>query len=71
MPQFRYIGNAPPMANGKYKYRVRSVGFEIEFSPGEIFEVPDSEAWAVKCLRGQMEYDWDTKGQIKSYEEIV
>ena len=71
MAQFRYIGKAPPMANGKYKYRVRSAGFEVEFDDGATFEIPDTETWVLKCIRGQMEYDLDTGGQIKSYEEIV
>jgi hypothetical protein len=71
MPQFRYIGNAPPMASGKYKYRVRQAGFEIEFSPGETFTIPETEPFVLKCIRGQMEYDWDTRGQIQAYEEIV
>jgi len=71
MAQFRYIGKAPPMANGKYRYRVKQANFQVEFDPDEIFEIPDSETFVLKCIRGQMEYDWSDRGQIKAYEEIV
>ncbi len=71
MAQFKYIGKAPPMASGKYKYRVRQVAFEIEFDPEEVFTIPDTEPLVLKFIRGQMEYDWDTQAQIKAYEEIV
>jgi len=71
MAQFKYIGKAPPMASGKYKYRVRAVNFEIEFAPDEVFTIPDTETWVLKCIRGHREYDWDTKAQIPSYEEII
>jgi len=71
MAQFRYIGKAPPMTDGKYRYRVRQVGFEVEFEPDEIFTIPDNQTFVLKCIRGMMEYDWSTRGQIKAYEEIV
>jgi hypothetical protein len=72
MPTFRYIGKAPALPNGNLKFRVRQVGFEIEFPRDDPFEIPDTpeNAFVLKCIRGQMEYDWDTKGQIKAYEEI-
>jgi hypothetical protein len=75
MPTFRYIGNAPALPNGNLKYRVKQVGFEIEFPRDDPFEIPDDgtpqRAFVLKCIRGAMEYDWDTHGQIPQYEEIV
>lgn len=75
MPQFRYIGNAPALPNGNLKFRVRQVGFEIEHPRDTPFEIPDDgtpqRAFVLKCIRGHREYDWDTHGQIKAYEEIV
>jgi len=75
MAIFKYIGNAPALPNGNLKYRVRQVGFEVEFLRDSPFEIIDDgspqRAFVLKCIRGQMEYDWDTRGQIKSYEEIV
>lgn len=71
MAQFKYIGKAPPMVNGKYRFRVRQVNFQVEFEPNEVFTIPDSETFVLKCIRGMMEYDWDTRGQIQAYEEIT
>lgn len=75
MPQFTYIGKAPALPNGNMKYRVRQVGFEIEFPRDAPFDIPEDgtpqRALVLKYIRGQMEYDWDTHGQIKAYEETV
>jgi len=75
MPNFRYIGKAPALPNGNLRYRVRQVNFEVEFPRDSSFEILDDgtpqKAFVLKCIRGQHEYDWDTKGQIKAYEELV
>jgi len=71
MANFRYIGKAQPKANGKYTYRVRSCNFSIEFLPDEVFSISDTETRVLQYIRGQMEYDWDTRGQIKAYEEVL
>jgi len=75
MPNFKYIGKAPARPDGTLMYRVRQVGFQVEFPREDPFEILDDgtpqRAFVLKCIRGQVEYDWETREQIKSYEEIV
>jgi hypothetical protein len=75
MPMFRYIGKAPARPDGTMMFRVKAARFEIVFPRDAPFEIPDdgtpARAFVLKCIRGHHEYDWDTKGQIKAYEEIV
>jgi hypothetical protein len=54
-------------------YRVKQAGFSVTFQRDDPFEIADTpeNAFVLKCIRGAMEYDWDTGGQIKQYEEIV
>ena len=72
---FRYIGKAPAMPNGNLIFRVPQVKFEVEFPRDDPFDIVDDgtpqRQFVLKCIRGAREYDWDTGGQIKQYEEIV
>jgi len=67
MAQFRYIGSAPPRPDGTYTFRVRSKNFSVTFNDGETFEVPDSEEFVLKCIRGILDFDTQTN----SYEEVL
>lgn len=75
MANFKYIGKAPARPDGSLMYRVRQVGFQVVFQRDDPFEILDDgspqRAFVLKCIRGQREYDWDTRGQIKAYEEIL
>jgi hypothetical protein len=64
---FRYVGSAPPRADGTYEFRVRSKKFSVTFQPNQIFEIPDDQTFVLKCIRGHL--DWSTK-QL-AYEEVV
>lgn len=67
MARFRYVGSAPPRADGTYLFRVKASHFEISFHPDEVFEIPDTETFVLKCIRGHL--DWMTK-QL-AYEEVA
>lgn len=67
MALFRYIGPAPPRADGTYVFRVPQKQFQVVFHPDEIFEIPDTETFVLKCIRGHI--DWATKQ--KAYEEVI
>lgn len=72
---FRYIGKAPALPNGNLIFRVPQVKFQIEFPRDEPFQIVDDgtpqRKFVLKCIRGAREYEWDTGGQIKQYEEIT
>ena len=67
MARFKYIGPHPPRQDGTYAFRVRSKGFEVTFGPNEEFEIPDSETFVLKCIRGHIDFST----QQKDYQEIV
>jgi hypothetical protein len=67
MAKFRYVGSAMPRADGTYAFRVPQKKFELTFYPADVFDIPDSELFVLKCIRGHI--DWETKQ--KAYEEIV
>ena len=67
MAQFRYIGTAPPRADGTYEFRVKSKGFSVTFLPGEAFVVPDDQPFVLKCIKGHIDFF----SKEKDYQEVV
>lgn len=67
MAKFKYVGSAQPRPDGTYEFRVRAKKFAITFEVNEVFEIPDSETFVIKCIRGIKDFNTQTC----AYEEII